>query len=219
MRTFVHLSLVLIAIGHPVAGAAATVDPASLPADRSFAIYRNGESIGHRETQFRLEDDALVVETEIKIDVSIAFITVYKRRERHREVYRDGVLVAFEGWTDDDGERFSVSAVRESDGLRIDGEDGTYLAPNGALPATFWGEEWIASGQFFDVKKGQLQTPVISEGTPDTVLLDGRSVAATRYTLDGEDKKVLWYDGDGTLVQMHLAARDGSTVEFRPRGR
>ncbi|MCP4329826.1 MAG: hypothetical protein GY791_15470 [Alphaproteobacteria bacterium] len=207
--------LILVALMLATSGAARG-DPDS-PPDQSFDIVREGSTIGLRTTRFQHDGDDLVVETETQIKVKIAFVTVYKRSEHQREVWRDGQLIDFTSSVDDDGDKYRVTASRQANGLEVQGETGAYIAPEGTLPLTMWNPATATAANLIDIKRGGLLEVATEPKGSEQLNVNGIGVSAARHAMTGDEEIDLWYDADGNMVLVRTEARDGSMIEIRRR--
>ena len=189
----------------------------SLPADQTWGIFRDGSKIGDRTTTFERNGEDLIVETESNVKVKIAFITVYKRSEKMREVWHDGDLAEFVSEIDDDGDKFRVEATRGADGLAVNGSVRPYLAPDGTVPATFWNVDIVSAGSLLETKQGKLLDVSTAPVGREPLNVNGTTVFADRYTVDAGQEWDLWYDDEDELILAKFATRDGSVIEFRKR--
>jgi hypothetical protein len=99
-RSFAACCLAGTACAGLPAGSSAAL---ALPADRRFAIHRDGTEIGRHEVSFRMVDGALEVETEIDLKVKIAFNTAFHFEQQAHDRWVDGQLVESRSSTDDNG--------------------------------------------------------------------------------------------------------------------
>jgi hypothetical protein len=189
-----------------------------VPQDRSYAIFRDGSEIGSRELRFSTDGGDLLVDINTSIKIKVAFITVFKRLERQREVWRNGELIEFASTVDDDGDDFRVEAVRKADGLEVTGSVGTYLAPAGTLPATYWSKDIVDTNTLINVKRGTLQHVDTSFIGDEAIKVDGAQVPTSRFKMTGDENLDLWYDENGTAVRVIFLAEDGSKIEFQSNG-
>ena len=182
--------------------------------DLDFDIVRDGSTIGTHSVRFQSMGDDFNVELTAKIEVTILGLTVYERSEKHREEWREGRLVSFTGFTDDDGRTYNVECIVDGTGLKITGSAGTTFSAPGLIPATYWNIGTVESTQLIDAKTGRIVNVTLSEGEPARVQIADREVNVIRYRMTGDEERELWYDEDGKWLGMSFETRDGSVVEF-----
>lgn len=194
----------------------ATAAP-SVPDDNrlEFTIFRDGDPIGSHRLAFHRRGDRLTVDIRVEIAVRVAFITIYRRTERKREVWRNGVLVRYEARSDDDGEESSVSAWVIDGRLMADGPEGRRTVPVGTIASTYWNVRTVEQARLLDSATGEvLRVSVADLGEEPVETIDG-PVTARRYRVTGDLKRDLWYDRDGVWTAMRMEASDGSTIEYK----
>jgi len=179
----------------------------------AFRVTRDGEPLGRHILNFRQESDGLHVEIDIALDVKFAFLTLFRYRHRNHEVWRDGRLVALESQTDDDGEAFWVRAQATEDGLRVESAEGTYTAPAGIFPTSYWNAATITQTQLLDTQTGAIRQVQVMPAAKETIILEGQTAAARKYRMSGDLEMDLWYSDSGSWAKLVFVAR-GAEVEY-----
>ena len=180
-----------------------------------FAVSRNGSPIGHHRLTFTRAGDEVVVDVDIRLDVSLAFIPLYEYHHRNREVWRGGRLVRFETRTDDNGTDNAVVARGTTDGIRIEGSRFTGVAPGDLLPTSYWNAATIRAGTLINTQDGRLAKVSVADLGPDRVAVAGQIVDARHYRLSGDVNVDLWYDRNGLWVKTAFKAPgDGSLISY-----
>ena len=129
-------------------------------------------------------------------------------------MWRNDQLVSFASVVDDDGENFSVEAVRDGVDLKVTGVEGSYLAQADALPATYWTQKIADTSTLIHNRFGTLQNVSTEFVAEETVVVGIGNVAAFRYTMTGDENVDLWFDNTGIVVRAVYASDDGSEIEF-----
>lgn len=179
-----------------------------------FEVLRDGSPIGTHVVRFREEGGTLTVENEVRIAVTIAFITVYRYEQDRTETLRDGRIVAFYNRTDDDGEVTEVTGRAVEGGIEVIGPQVRHTVPGDMVLTGYWDYETVDQRRLLDVGDGTVLEIVVADGGVETVEAWGREVEARRYALTGDIEKELWYDAAGIWVHMRQVARDGSIIEY-----
>jgi hypothetical protein len=183
-----------------------------------FAVDRNGTPIGHHRLTFTRQGADVVVDIDIKLDVSLAFIKVYDYHHRNREVWRDGKLVGLETQTDDDGSPFKVRAARQGDSIAIEGAKYKGPAPGDLLPTSYWNPKTISASELINTQDGSLAKVKVTDLGPETISAAGSKVEARRYRISGDIDVDLWYDRNGMWVKTSFKApSDGSVISYELR--
>jgi len=208
-RTFIGAVLAgggLVAAGH--ARAMAVENPAA--GRLAFDIRRDGASIGAHQVSFRRAGDDLLVDIEVDIVVSFAFIPVFAYRHWNRETWRGGRLIALDSETDDDGRHYAVSARASEGGLRVTGSEGDLLVPPDILPTSYWNARTVQQTRLLDSQQGRLlevKPKLVGEAALDS------NVMARHYRISGDLDLDLWYSPSGEWLKTAFQAR-GAAVSY-----
>jgi hypothetical protein len=203
-----------------VLAAAAASSPAAdaaqaAPQALEFDIAHEGDVVGHHRISFRQDGDRLVVHSELKIEVAVLFITVYRYQQTREEVWRKGQLIALVSTADDDGTPHDIEGQAGPDGLRMSSGKDRWTLPRDSVPASFWNLSMVTGkGPLVDSLTGRiLDNRVVNLGQ-ETVRAGGRDVVATHYRLEAKRPRDIWYDASGRWVKMRAIGRDGSAAEW-----
>ncbi len=179
----------------------------------SFDVQRNGKTIGQHVVNIREDGDQVVVDTKIDVKINIAFVTVFRYSQTGREVWQDGKLVKLDTMSNDNGNEIKLTAERGEEGLMVHGTrfDGTMAEL--ALPTSYWNTATVACTKMFNTQNGKLMDVNVQEDGREVIEVSGRSVEATKYVIDGDLKKQIWYDRAGTWVKSIFNVR-GQTIEY-----
>ena len=179
-----------------------------------FKAYRNGSEIGWHRLTFSADADRLLVNIEIRFDVTFAFLTLYRYRHRNRETWQGARLVALDTTTDDDGERFAVRAEAKGEELVVENAAGdVVLLPADTLPSSYWHERTVEREQWLDTQSGRLARSTVERLGAEPIEAAGRTVTATRYRLRGDIDCELWYH-ERRWSKLRFSASDGSIIEY-----
>jgi hypothetical protein len=179
----------------------------------AFRVLRDGEPFGRHSVVFRREAGDLHVEVDIRLEVKLLFVTVFRYRHTNREVWRDGRLVAIDTRTDDDGERYWLRGRANELGLAVEGSSGSFLAPGDVMPTSYWNPRTVERTQLLDTQRGRLIQVDIRAAEVETVAMSGRRVDARRYRVTGDLTLDLWYTADGAWAKTSFEAR-GAAVDY-----
>ena len=181
----------------------------------AFDVLRENTSIGRHVIEFSRDGGDLLVDIDIALDVEFAFLTLYRYRHSNRERWRDGRLVNLKSETDDDGTPHWVRAVAGGDGLRVESGEGSFLAPAGTLPTSYWNPRTIEQRQLLDSQHGRLLSVEVRPGGEEDLLLPVGEKTARQYRMAGDLKLDLWYGPRGEWLKLAFEA-EGAEIEYRP---
>jgi hypothetical protein len=180
-----------------------------------FTLLRNGSPLGSYNLRFESCEDGLHVVTRVDVIYRLAFITLYRFEQDRNELWRDGRLVSLETRTNDDGDRFALTAWATDDGVQVNGRSFDGFVPADIMPTGFWDIRTVQRKQLLNSENGSLLDISATQIGEETVTAWGRPVRATHYRIDGDTEKDLWYDETGIWVGLRMTASDGSTIEYR----
>lgn len=186
---------------------------ASYPDLLKFAVSREGSPLGVAMVRFERDGGDAVTKVCIDFSVEFAGITVYRYEHRARERGRGGRLFALDTVTHDDGVPQAVTARDEGDGLRVDGMQGTLLAPADIIPSSYWHPRFVDQTRMLDSQLGRLLEFSIEEVGRETVTALGTSSDCIRYAMRGDIDLDIWYDARRVWQKMTFTI-GGGFIEY-----
>jgi hypothetical protein len=179
-----------------------------------FTALREDSELGQHRVRFARSGGRLTVDIDIALEVKIGFITVFRYSHRGHEEWRDGRLISMETRTDDDGEEFRVDARATSEGLRVTGSGGDYLAPAETIPGSYWNIALLDRPEVLNSQKGEL-TPI------DTRFLGSENISAGPRRITADHHRIIgptlvidvWYNDADQWVKLAADIR-GSRLEY-----
>ena len=198
----------------PVPGVANNVLMASVPQEGviDFAVVRGGDRIGHHRVTFTPRGDELIVDIDIRLDVSVAFINFYDYHHRNREVWRSGALAGFESTTDDNGRPNQVEVRRDGADVMIKGTAFSGPAPGDILPSSYWNPATIRAQSLINTQNGKVAKVTVTDLGDERITAAGRQIEARHYRLSGDVNVDLWYDNNGIWVKTAFKAPGDDTL-------
>jgi hypothetical protein len=185
------------------------------PQSLEFDIAREGAVVGHHHISFRQDGDRLVVHSELKIELAVLFVIVYRYQQTREEVWRNGRLIALASTADDDGTPHDIEGQTGPDGLRMSSGTERWTLPPDSVPASFWNVSMVTQkGPLVDSLTGRILNGQVVNLGPETVRAGGRDISATHYRLVAKRQRDIWYDAGGRWVKMRAIAPDGSVAEW-----
>lgn len=176
------------------------------PADIAFRVMRHGSQIGTHTVRFRDEGELLRARTEIRVQVNLAGITLYRFTQDTEEAWRGDRLVSLGSRADRNGRPGFCSAVAELNGLRLHGTVGEALLPPTAAPLTWWRAATLLRDlPLFDVREGLVVAPRLERSTEG---------GGPRIRLIGGEGAEIGYDSRGAWTFFATTGEDGSSVTY-----
>lgn len=186
--------------------------------DFGFDVLREGSAIGHHSIDFTRSGGDLIVDVSIDLEVSFAFITLYRYTHRNREVWRDGQLYSINTRTDDDGTEHWVSGRATAEGFKVESDSGNAVLAADVIPSSYWHPDTREAETLLNTQTGELaQIKVAAGKTKNDLAMPWGPQAARSFEVSGDVDLNLWYDESGCLLKMNFAAPgDGSRIDYVP---
>ena len=183
------------------------------PAPLAFTVLRDGSPLGTHRLAFTREGGRLTVDIEIRFEVKLAFITLFRYAHDARETWENGRLVAFDSRTNDDGTPFQVRARATPAGLAVESTGGNYTASLDTVPSSYWHMDMIRHTRVLDSQSGRMIDLVATPIGGGEVPVGGLIVPARLFRLSGEISGELGYGAQDEWVRLSFGAR-GSKIEY-----
>ena len=190
-----------------------------------FRVMREKKHIGQHELTFTASPGGMVIAISVDIVLKFGPIPVFRYRLTGTESWRDGVMVAAEARTNNDGHDEYMHAVRDRDGMWVTGSHNAqrpneranaerYRAPDDAFLATHWNIGQCA-GPWINPQNGALLRPGITAHPPELLQSgSGPATLARRLDASGDAELSLWYDSEDQWTALRFHARDKSLVIY-----
>lgn len=187
---------------------------ADQPEMRFHTLYQ-GSPVGEHCVEFLARGDRLTVKTHIDIKIKILFFTAFSFTHDAVEIWDSGRLVSVDSTTDDNGTQLTVAGAAGSDGFRITGLDGPFMAaPHLLTTNTLWDSRLLRESRLIDVQHGGEVGLVVKPRGEEQVLTPRGLVTASRFQIITPNYAgSLFFDGDGRWVK-GLMERQGEILEY-----
>ena len=183
--------------------------------DLRFRALWQRSSIGEHRVTFRMDGDRLVVDTHIDIAVRVLFFTVFRLKHDAQEIWQSGRLVSVTSTTDRDGTRLQAAGNAATDGFRIVGENGPFLAAADLLTTNaLWDSRIVHEQRLIDAQYGGEVGLVAKLLGGEQVDTPQGPVRASRYQMiTPHYVGSVFYDGDQSWVKALIELK-GQTIEY-----
>ena len=196
--------------GTLLSGGAAAETPAQFVYRVSHSVF--GE-IGSYSNTVEPSRDGTTVETRAHFEVSMLGMRMYREDAERTERWQGNRLVSFHGVTDKGHGPAEVKGEARGSGFVITSPRGTVTAPASVHPANPWSANFLGSNTMMRPDSGQIEQVRVGGGQETTVKIDGATIPAVKYEVDGNTRYTVWLDGRGVPV-MFLIDDDTGKVTF-----
>jgi len=150
--------------------------------------------------------DGATVLTRAHFEVSMLGVRMYREDTESTERWQGNRLVSFHGVSDKGDGRAEVKGEARGDNFVITSPRGTVTAPASVQPANPWSANFLGSNTIMHPDTGRVEQVRVSGGEQTTVKIDGASIPARKYDVDGKPRYSVWLDARG--VPMMFAIDD-----------
>ena len=184
----------------------------------NFAVTRNGEQIGSTTLKLQRNGDQTIAETATKVQVKIAFLTVYRYEQRLTERWVGGRLDALSAVTDDNGSIHRVSATRSGDKLAVNADGKVSQVDPAMMPANLWNVSLVRMTDALDPKDGSVMPVSVVDRGREQLVVQGRALTAHRYSIRTTIPQEVWYDENQRLLEGRAARQRRFDDQHDPVG-
>jgi hypothetical protein len=193
--------------------------PGVLPtaaANRRFSVLYKGFRIGSHTVSSSSATSEARINTEINLQVKIAFVSAYSFSHRSEETWRAGRLISLSSQTVDHGEPIHVEGAATPQGFRIVSKSGPYIAAAATLTSnSIWTPTMLEQTTVVDAQHGGVIGVSARKVAEEQIMIAGNPVRATRYSFfTPYYAGSVWYDRENLWVRAEFE-RDGSTVQYQ----
>ncbi len=184
--------------------------------NRRFTVLYKGKKIGAHTVLYSPATGETRVNTEIRLLVKVAFLTLFAFRHRSEETWRDGRLMSLNSETVEHGETLDVQGAATPEGFRVVSKGGPFIASAATLTSnSLWTPAVLEQETLVDAQHGGVIGVSARKFADEEIVIGTRKVRVTRYTfitpyLAGS----IWYDEEDLWVRGEFE-REGSKIQYR----
>jgi len=199
-------------MGAALAPRRATASPISqIRPPINYHVFVDDEHSGSLHIVFVARPQGFTATTHMSIRVEVLFVTAFRFHQIGDSDWRDGIPIAFEYITNNDGTPSLVSGKRVGDDWTISGPGGTQTGIGSAVPPSFWNRDIVKATTVVDPEKGVV-VPFRAARLPDaSTTIAGQTVTGEGYTMQSFLIGQLWFAPDKSLLAVIFDQR-GHTV-------
>jgi hypothetical protein len=157
--------------------------------------------------------DGITVQTRAHFEVKMLGVRMYHEDAQRTEKWQGNRLVSFHGVTDKGDGAAEVKGEARGNNFVITSAQGTITAPASVHPANPWSSNFLRSNTMMRPDSGKIEQVRVGGGQETAVKVDGATIPAVRYEVDGSSKYTVWIDGRGVPV-MFSVDEDTGKVTF-----
>ena len=210
IRALALTAIVGVLATGPVTSTATAETPAQFIYRVSHATFGD---IGSYSNTVEPSRDGVTVQTRAHFQVSMLGVRMYREDATRTERWQGNRLVSFQGVTDKGDGPVEVKGEARGNGFVITSSQGTITAPASVHPANPWSNNFLTSNTMMRPDSGKIEQVRIGSGQETTVKIDGTTISAVKFEIDGSTKYTVWLDGRGVPVKF-VADDDTGKVTF-----
>ncbi len=192
------------------ASSAAAAAPMQLTYRVTHSTYGN---IGTYVNTIEPSAGGTTVQTRAHFEVKLLGVNMYREDAQRTEHWQGNRLISFNGVTSKGNQSMVVKGEARGNSFVINSPQGTITAPATVHPANPWSPNFLSSSTMMRPDSGKIERVSVSGGEEAVVTIDGRSLRAHKYVVNGATRYDVWLDSQGVPV-MFVADDDSGKVTF-----
>ena len=157
--------------------------------------------------------ETMRIDGRLRIAVKLLGIVVYRQDSDITAVMRDDRLVSLQSATKKEGEHLEVRGEAQGDQFVVNATVGSFAGPATSLPSDPFVLKGTGEGTMVFTDTGEIISVQVSGGDHGTVSVNGKSVSARHFVVEGYTRREIWIDDRGIPVKFRVV--DGGTpIDF-----
>lgn len=157
--------------------------------------------------------DVTTVRTTVHLLVKVLGVGLHREDAERTERWQSGRLMSFIGTTTKNGDTVEVKGMASGNDFVITSPLGTFTAPATVQPANPWSAKCVNSTTMMRVDNGKIEQVRVSGGSETTAEVNGATIPARQYQIDGATRYKIWIDQHDIPV-MFVVDDDSGEVTF-----
>ena len=157
--------------------------------------------------------ETMQIDGRLRIAVKFLGIVVYRQESDITAIMRDDRLVSLQSVTKKDGEHLEVRGEAQGDQFVVNATGGSFAGPATSLPSDPFVLKDTGEGSMIFTDTGEIINVQVSGGDHGTVSVNGSSVSARRFVVEGVTRREIWLDNRGIPVMFRIV-EDGTPIDF-----
>ena len=180
-----------------------------------FDVYLNDKKVGKHSFKVSEVEGIKQVQSEASFTVKIFFITTYRYEHSATERWTDNCLLEFDGKTNTNGKRISVSGEQTGVGFVVETGDKPIELPQCVMTFAYWNSEFLKQPSLLNPQTGDYVDILVEKVGDEMLYVRGRAVPTTRFKLTAEKVDLtLWYSLDDEWLVLESVAKGGQIIRY-----
>jgi hypothetical protein len=158
--------------------------------------------------------ETLRIDGRLRIAVKFLGIVVYRQESDITAIIRDDRLVSLQSVTKKEGEHLEVRGEAQGDQFVVNATGGSFAGPATILPSDPFVLKGTGEGSMVFTDTGEIITVQVSGGDHGTVSVNGNSVSARHFIVEGVTRREVWLDDRGIPVRFRIVD-NGTPIDFQ----
>ena len=158
--------------------------------------------------------ETLRIDGRLRIAVKFLGIVVYRQESDITAILRDDRLVSLQSVTKKEGEHLEVRGEAQGDQFVVNATGGSFAGPATILPSDPFVLKGTGEGAMVFTDTGEIITVQVSGGDHGTVSVNGNSVSARHFIVEGVTRREVWLDDRGIPVRFRIVD-NGTPIDFQ----
>jgi hypothetical protein len=141
------------------------------------------------------------VEARTRILVKMGFLPLFRHHNDRREVWCGGRLVAYDSFTDENGDVTRVSGQAVGDRFVLYRGGTKIVGSAGIFPTNPWSSKILSTTEIISPVKGAVQRVNVVANGSKPIWIGDRETLVDHFAMTGDKNIDAWYDRNGTLVR------------------
>jgi hypothetical protein len=140
-------------------------------------------------------------------------VALHREDAERTERWQGDRLISFIGTTKKNGDTIEIKGEASGDDFVIKSPLGTFIAPATVKPANPWSAKCLNSTTMMRLDNGKIEHVRVTSGSETTVAINGATIRARQYQIDGAARYQIWIDQHDIPV-MFVVKDDSGEVTF-----
>ena len=170
-------------------------------------------NIGTYTNMVETAGDVTMVRTSVHFLVTMLGVALHREDAERTERWQGDRLISFVGTTKKNDDTTEVKGEASGNGFVIKSPLGTFTAPATVKPANPWSSKCLNSTTMMRLDNGRIEQVRVTGGSETTVAINGATIRARQYQIDGATRYKIWIDQHDIPV-MFVVEDDSGEVTF-----